>query len=213
MSAGPGPLICFDLGGVLVRICRSWEEGLARAGLDAGRGWSPAASDGEHRRLVEAYTVGAIDDAAFFSGLERASGGAYSAEEFRAIHAAWIIGEYTGVADALLELRGAGLTLACLSNTNDAHWRTMLGWPALCALHHLHASHLMGVAKPDPAIYDRFARATGVAPGRIVFFDDLDENIAAARAAGWDAVRVDHTGDTAAQILGALAERGRLGSA
>ena len=30
----PISLVCFDLGGVVVRICRSWAEGCAEAGLD-----------------------------------------------------------------------------------------------------------------------------------------------------------------------------------
>jgi HAD superfamily hydrolase (TIGR01509 family) len=70
----------------------------------------------------------------------------------------------------------------------------------------------MRLLKPDREIYHAFARATGFdgAPGsrggpeHIVFFDDLPENVAAARAAGWQAFRVDHTGDTAAQMGGVL---------
>ena len=208
MSAADKRLICFDLGGVLVRICRSWEEGLHAAGLDADRGWTPADSGGAHHDLVTAYTVGAINDDAFFEGLACVSGGAYSASDFRAIHAAWIIGEYPGSAETLGELRAAGLTLACLSNTNGSHWGTMLGWPSLRALHHRHASHLLGVAKPEPAIYSKCAAACGAAPERIVFFDDLVENIDAARAVGWDAVLVDSAGDPAAQIRRTLGERG-----
>ena len=38
--------------------------------------------------------------------------------------------------------------------------------------------------------------------------DDLAENVDAARACGWDAVLVDHEGDTAAQVLAALRSRG-----
>ena len=32
-NATPPSLVCFDLGGVVIRICRSWEEGCAAAGL------------------------------------------------------------------------------------------------------------------------------------------------------------------------------------
>jgi HAD superfamily hydrolase (TIGR01509 family) len=70
----------------------------------------------------------------------------------------------------------------------------------------------MRLLKPEREIYAAFARATGFdgAPGsrgrpaHIVFFDDLPENVAAARAAGWRAFRVDHSGDTAAQMTRAL---------
>jgi FMN phosphatase YigB (HAD superfamily) len=66
----------------------------------------------------------------------------------------------------------------------------------------------MGLVKPDAEIYRAFERATGAAPGDVVFFDDLAENVDAARACGWDAVLVDHGGDTAAQVLAALRARG-----
>lgn len=203
-------LVCFDLGGVLVRICRSWEEGCHAAGVDVDRPWSPADSDGARHAIVAAYTVGAIDDDEFFSSLETLAGGVYTAAEFRRIHDAWIIGEYPGADLLVRELADAGLTLACLSNTNAAHWRTMLGWPTLRSLHHRHASHEMALAKPDPAIFREFVARRAVEPRRIVFFDDLPENVDAAGRAGWDAVRVDHTGDTAGQVRRALASRGLI---
>ena len=34
----------------------------------------------------------------------------------------------------------------------------------------------------------------------VIFFDDLEENIAAARSIGWTAHQIDHTRDTAAQM-------------
>jgi len=126
------------------------------------------------------------------------------------VHAAWLLGEYEGVADLVRGLHDAGVETACLSNTNHDHWEQMLAgeFPALRSLRHRHASHVLGLRKPDGAIYEAFERATSRTPDRIVFFDDLEENVFAARARGWRAVHVDHTGDTAAQIRDALAELG-----
>ena len=42
------------------------------------------------------------------------------------------------------------------------------------------------------------------------FFDDLEANVEAAAAGGWDAVRIDHETDTAAQMRSALRIRGIL---
>jgi putative hydrolase of the HAD superfamily len=58
-------------------------------------------------------------------------------------------------------------------------------------------SHEVGLAKPDPAIYDLTARRLGVEPHEIVFLDDALVNVEAARAAGWHAV---HHVDTATSI-------------
>jgi len=203
-------LICFDLGGVLIRICRSWEEGCAAGGVDPGGGWSPAQSGGCHHEIVLKYTIGAIETAQFFEELERLASGVYTAEDFRRIHGAWTREEYPGVVTLLHDLRDAGHRLACLSNTNAAHWEELIERPALAALHHRHASHVIGHAKPDERIYDWFVRATETAPHKIVFFDDLEENVQTGRRLGWDVVHVDHTGDTATQIRTELQRRSLL---
>jgi putative hydrolase of the HAD superfamily len=43
------------------------------------------------------------------------------------------------------------------------------------------------MAKPDPAIYEAVTAKLGVEPGAVVFFDDRQVNVEAARAAGWRA--------------------------
>ena len=45
-------------------------------------------------------------------------------------------------------------------------------------------SGLVGLAKPDAAIYELAAERIGVEPGRCFFIDDLAENVEAARAVG-----------------------------
>ena len=42
--------------------------------------------------------------------------------------------------------------------------------------------------KPDPAIFRMASQRFGVAPAELVFFDDHPANVAAARAAGWQAL-------------------------
>lgn len=42
--------------------------------------------------------------------------------------------------------------------------------------------------KPEPAIFALAAQRFGVAPGDLVFLDDVPANVAAARAAGWQAL-------------------------
>ena len=54
--------------------------------------------------------------------------------------------------------------------------------------------------KPDREIFKVFERTTGFAGSGIVFFDDIEENVLAARDAGWRAEHTDNTGDTAAQL-------------
>lgn len=49
-------------------------------------------------------------------------------------------------------------------------------------------SHEVGLAKPDPAAYELTTRRLGVEPGEVLFLDDVEANVDAARAFGWHAV-------------------------
>jgi glucose-1-phosphatase len=68
----------------------------------------------------------------------------------------------------------------------------------------LFLSSTIGLRKPDAAAYDHVVKAIGVPPKRIVFFDDLAENIEGARARGLIAVHV-RSPDDVAGALAALA--------
>jgi FMN phosphatase YigB (HAD superfamily) len=209
VSAGPPRIVLFDLGGVVVRICRGWEEACVRAGVpvrEPGLFHAPALSEAR-RRVVEAYQTGAIGCDEFWSRLSAASGGLYSVEEVRRVHLSWTMEDYPGVEGLIDRLHGAGLRTACLSNTNHAHWRVLRfgddGASASRAVARLGAhlvSHELGAAKPGERIYRLAEERLGAGPGEIVFFDDLEENIVSARARGWRGERIDHEGDTAAQM-------------
>jgi putative hydrolase of the HAD superfamily len=45
----------------------------------------------------------------------------------------------------------------------------------------------LGATKPDPAAYAGAVEALGVHPSVVLFVDDSDDNVVAARAAGWQA--------------------------
>lgn len=227
MSAADVRIVVFDLGGVVVRICRDWAQGCAAAGLPFRDEALLDESMKVRRRAVSArHGRGEISCADYYRELSATTGGLYSPQEVERIHHAWTRDEYPGVDALVHRLHEAGLETGVLSNTNHAHWVRLAPlragggenpeYPTPSLIRHLHASHIMRLLKPDREIYSAFARATGFdgapgsrgGPGNIVFFDDLPENVAAAIAAGWRAFRVDHTGDTAAQMSGLLRELG-----
>lgn len=212
-------LVVFDLGGVVVRICRSWEEACRAAGVEHRAGIDTPGLQARRREVVKRYERGLIGCDEFFELVAGAMGGCYGSAEVRRVHDAWLLGEYEGVSGLVDDLHGAGIETGVLSNTNHAHWERMAGrvvesrhsYPTPWRTKHCHASHLLGLAKPDRAIYDAFARLTGRGgerAGEILFFDDLEENVGAARAAGWRSERVDYAGDTAAQMRAYLAQHG-----
>jgi len=108
----------------------------------------------------------------------------------------------------LSALRAAGTPLLFLSNMPAPYAEH------LRATHHfmdwfadgVFSSHV-NIIKPEPAIFALAAARFGAAPHELLFFDDVPANVAAARAAGWQAL---HFTDTAA-ARAALAERGLIG--
>jgi len=204
-----GALVAFDLGGVLVRICRSWHEGCDAARLP--RSADPLAADrAAFMRLVSSHQRGELAHDDFLGEIEALAGGALDRAHAAAVHDAWILGEYEGVPDLLREIAGAGHDTACLSNTNAPHWVQLERMPFFGHLRHRHASHLMRLEKPDPRIFSAFERAVGRQGPEIAYFDDLPENCAAARAAGWRVQQVDPLRETVPQMRSALAAWGLL---
>jgi len=205
-------LVCFDLGGVLVRICRTWGEACRRAGTDVRGDAAGDRADAARRELAELYSRGRVSRAEWIDRLGIAMSGLYTKEELSAIHAAVTIEEYPGVGEVIEKLHRASVATACLSNTDHDHWAHLIHhdgvqplagdprYPSVRRLGSHHASHLMGLAKPDHAIYRAFERATGTAGKHILFFDDLPENVESARSVGWRAERIDPNIETAAQL-------------
>jgi putative hydrolase of the HAD superfamily len=104
-------------------------------------------------------------------------------------------------ADLLHRLVSDGVRLGVLSNAPAPLAAAVRAAPWSAAVPHLVFSADVGLAKPDPAIYAHADAVYGTSPGDVVFFDDRADNVAAARAHGWDAhVWVDH--GTALAVLG-----------
>jgi len=204
-------MVIFDLGGVVVRICRTWPEACATAGIPYRH--VDTTPDGIARRksIVHLYETAQITCEQYFDRLAATMNGHYNPAEVRALHDAWITSEYHGLSDIIDHLHAQHIPTGVLSNTNHHHWQQMTTgphgrakFPTPQRVRYLHASHLLGLAKPDRAIYHRFAQlvcpAEGLTPADLLFFDDLQDNVDAAKGAGWQAHLIDHTADPAAQV-------------
>ncbi len=208
-------LVCFDLGGVMIRICRTWNEGCKAAGVTIKNAVSSEDLIVRRLKAHHLHQIGQLNDTAFFKQLAEATDNIYTPDEARLIHDAWLLGEYPGmnrIAEQLLA--SPSIQTGVLSNTNHRHWDAMFGpdntpsaaFPTPGRFQHVHASHLLGLAKPDPAIYRRFEKLTGFSGAQIMFFDDLEDNVQSALAQGWQARLIDHSGDVAAQVRSHLVE-------
>jgi FMN phosphatase YigB (HAD superfamily) len=200
-------LVIFDLGRVLIRICDGWDGACLRAGVPRPSCLDDPGVTARVHALSEEHEKGRIDTDAFCEQAAEVVG--LTPAQVRAVSDAWLQGAFDGVEALINDLAARAVRMACLSNTNDNHWRMITAASASSAdvnrlpLHKLDwrfASHLIGLMKPDPAIYRHVERVTAVAASGILFFDDHSPNIEAARARGWRAERIlaaDHGGPVA----------------
>jgi putative hydrolase of the HAD superfamily len=192
----------FDLGRVVLdidfnKVVANWagHAGCEPAHL-TGK-FSPDEAWRQHER-------GEISDAEFFANLRASLGIELSDQQFLEGWNAIFAGEMPGIA-AMLARAGQRLPLYAFSNTNSAHvdhfsqaYAGVLGH-----FREIFLSSSMGLRKPEAAAYDHVVKAIGVPASRIVFFDDVAENIEGARARGLAAVHV-RSPDDIARALAAL---------
>ncbi len=205
-------VVCFDWGGVILRICRSWKEGCEAAGLPVrGKSDTKKCAEARHRLSVR-YQTGQMSDAAYFKAVAEASDGKYEPDEIEKIHHAWLIEDFKGAEELILEINELPkVSTALLSNTNNLHWvRRETEFVCASKIEHQWASHLFGLAKPDEKIYQAFERRVSATGGQILFFDDLEENVKMAQSLGWAAEVIDSTKNPVTQMKKHLKKHGVL---
>ncbi|GAB3167132.1 HAD-IA family hydrolase [Myceligenerans halotolerans] len=105
-------------------------------------------------------------------------------------YARTLTGPVPGSETLVNDLAGLGLRLYGLTNWSAETFRhAEPAAPAIGLLDDVVVSGRVGLAKPDPRIYELLARRFDVAPARAVFVDDKQENIDAARSCGFHAIR------------------------
>ncbi|MEN3540093.1 HAD-IA family hydrolase [Microbispora sp. ZYX-F-249] len=107
---------------------------------------------------------------------------------------------------ALLRRARARVPVVLVSNATSelaAHLREL---ELHDAFDHVVSSYDVGVAKPDPRIFEIAAGRAGVPARRCLFVDDLAENVGAARVLGMTGVVYRAPADLAAALLPLLGE-------
>jgi putative hydrolase of the HAD superfamily len=198
-------LVVFDLGRVLIRICDGFAHAceVAEVQVPGGLNEIDEATSRRIDEVVARIDTGKIDLDTFARELAPLRG--MQPADIVRIQNIYLRGPYPGAVELIDELNAAGVATACLSNTSDSHWRMMTdpadpNYLPLERLAHRFASHLVGMRKPDAGIYEYVERSTGVAAASIVFFDDLEANIAAAVRRGWRGHQVRIDADPIAQV-------------
>jgi glucose-1-phosphatase len=196
LSPGSADALLFDLGRVVLDI--DFSKAIACWAGHAG-----CEADDIVRRFVRAeayrhHEIGKISDAAYFASLRGSLGIGISDAQFLEGWNAIFAGEMPGIAP-LLKRAAERVPLYAFSNTNNAHVEhfSVAYADVLGHFRELYLSSTIGLRKPDAAAYDHVVKAIGMPASRIVFFDDLAENVEGARARGLAAVHVTSPDDVA----------------
>lgn len=198
----PTDVVLFDLGGVLVEL----------TGVPTMGTWAAIDVDDElwHRWLtcpwVRRFERGECSADDFARGMVDSWRLPVAPDVFLESFRIWPRGLFPGARE-LLEALAPGLERACLSNSNELHWPRARDEMELGTLLDRHfVSHEIGMVKPDAEIFEHVVESLARPPDRILFLDDNQLNVEAARAAGLSAERT--LGVESARR--ALAERGLL---
>ena len=197
-------LVCFDLGGVIIRLCQTWQERCSAAGIELRKPQLWDAFDPAREVLMMQYMTGQLTGDAFSQKLSEHIDQIYNPEEIARILDAWLVDEYAGLSQIVDQLHKIDMDTAALTNTTHEHWVRMNEFPTVLKLKNLFPSHEIGLHKPDPAIYLHLEKSLGYSGGEFLFFDDTQENVDAAIKIGWQAIRIDPTTEPASQISLAL---------
>ena len=196
LSPGDADALLFDLGRVVLDL--DFNRTLGVWARHAGCQPAQLANRFLRDELYRRHEKGEISDEAFFAGLRSSLGIELSDTQFIEGWNALFIGEMPGI-NQLLARAAKRLPLYAFSNTNAPHVAYFSGQYAEVLGHfrEIFLSSTIGLRKPDAEAYDHVVQAIGIPAERIVFFDDLAENIEGARERGLKAVIVTSPNDVA----------------
>jgi glucose-1-phosphatase len=194
MPARSADALLFDLGRVVIDI--DFERAFACWASHARCDPRVVKERFRHDVSYQRHETGEIDSAEYFAALQTAFGIDISYDQFLEGWNAIYVGEMPGMAD-LLARAARQLPLYAFTNTNRDHelvWSQRFK-PILAHFTQIFVSSTIRLRKPDAAAYDHVVKAIGVPAQRIVFFDDVIENVEGARARGLQAVQVRSRAD------------------
>ena len=179
-------LILFDLGGVVVR----WVGIQALSDL-TGLSVQEVGEKFKNSDIGNQYERGLCSNEVFIKEFRTVFDFSESHTELSCLWNSWVKDPYEGVVEAILKLKET-YGVACLSNTNDLHWEHLKSYLDLNGLFDpAYASHEIHEAKPDMSCFQYVINDLAIPPEHILFLDDTQANVDAAKRSGIQTHKVD----------------------
>ena len=178
-------VIIFDVGGVLVELVggekmMEWTAGRYASMPEMYHDWIMCPA-------VQQFERGHCSSDAFSEEVVRDLDLPVSPAEFLEEFMKWPNGLLPGIRETLESVKQS-YSIACLSNTNSAHWYSQRDTEFLNIIFdNMFLSFQMGMVKPDDEIYRETVRRLGTNPEQILFLEDNRVNVEAAARCGINA--------------------------
>ena len=187
------PVLLLDLGGVLADLGDPVGAfGLEMSAAEFWPRWvnSPSVRAFETGRMQAEEFCARVADELGYTGRE----------PFEQRFQSWQLRLFDGF-DEFIDRAAADYRIALLSNTNEVHWKQVTSHSAAFGrFEHTFLSFETGYFKPDDEVFHHVLHTLNVRPGDVLFFDDSQRNIGAARALGIDAHCVSGLDGLARQV-------------
>jgi len=102
--------------------------------------------------------------------------------------------------EAIRRIRSRGLTAAALTN----NWRGDSSHELVGYFDYFIESSVVGLHKPDPAIYQHTCAKIGIEPAEAIFLDDIGRNLKSAKALGMSTIKVGDPGEALRELQSLL---------
>ena len=187
-----------DMGGVMIRDYHMEPELMPFLGLSER---SLAAVDSRIQEELIRHSRGETNEDDFWLSYKKITGRTIPPHEGSLLGKFFhpILDEPT--VQIVRELKAAGMRVVGGTNVIDAHYNVHMALNHYAVFDKVYASHLMGIAKPDPAFYAYILNSEGIPAAEAFFTDDVIDNVDAAVRAGLNAFLYTGAGALRKQLL------------
>ena len=187
-------VILLDLGRVVFDLDFNliWQQWSRLSGVDAdelSRRFEQDTAFPDYDSYYRDYERGHMSAENYLIHFNRRLDTSFTLDEFLLGWNAMFTDPIDGMYELLCDLKRARIPLFAFSNTNADHevvWRNRYA-DSIGQFDKVFTSHGLGHRKPDQAAFAAVVSEIGVDARQILFFDDLHENVKAARLAGLQA--------------------------
>lgn len=194
-QTGKIDLVLFDVGGVIIDLfldsARYALLNQYRMPATVYEGITRATFERQPFSATENATIGVITTGEYLEEFRRGCDHGVSISTIKS-NLESVIGAERREMVELIRILSNRVRVAAFTNTIELHWNLLIDhnrFSFFGLVERVIASHILGLAKPTPAAYRAASEILAVDPMNVLFIDDTERNVLAARDVGMTSAR------------------------